>query len=377
MKGNKDNILFLEYFSFLGGGQRITLKIVKYLKTFYNIKFIAFDDGLIAKELKKLKIKCEIMQAPKHAKIRYFWHSIPFFLKFKKYLKDNNIKLIYCNSYFTAKLATFVARTTNIPVIWHKHIIIENRYNSYLAAQIRNISKYVNKIICVSNAVLESMKRIGVDNRKLCVVYNGIDTSIKTKKQDGIRKKYKLNNYFIVGTIGFFRRNKGFELLIKAALVVKQKERNIKFFIAGKSDGDLQYEDELKTLVKNYNLDDTIIFGGYIDRYKCVSDFDVFVLPSYAEPFGLVTIEAGLLQIPVIAFATGGTPEIIKDGVNGFLVKDVSAEKLAEKILYAYKNRKKIKKIGKMACKIVKEKFDEKIMQKNIHNIIKEVLNEK
>jgi|DewCreStandDraft_4_1066084.scaffolds.fasta_scaffold07595_10 glycosyltransferase involved in cell wall biosynthesis len=377
MKEKKDNILFLEYFPFLGGGQRITLKIIEYLKKFYNIKFISFNDGLIVKELRKLKIKCEIMQAPKNAKIRYLWHSIPFYFKFKKYLKYNNIKLIYCNSYFTAKLATFVVRATNIPIIWHKHIIIENRYNSYLAQHIRNTSKYVNKIICVSNAVLESMKRIGVDNRKLCVVYNGINTLIKKKEQGGIRKKYKLKNYFVAGTIGFFRRNKGFEFLIKAALIVKQKEKNIKFFIAGKSDGDLKYENELKSLVENFNLNDTVIFGGFIDRFKCVSDFDVFVLPSYAEPFGLVTIEAGLFEKPVIAFATGATPEIIKDGVNGFLVKEVSAEKLAEKILYVYKNRRKIKRTGKTAYKIVKEKFDEKIMQKKIHNIIKEVLNEK
>lgn len=377
MKGQKENILFLEYFPFLGGGQRITLKIAEYIRQFFNIKFVCFNDGLILKELKKMKIKYDTMLAPRHAKLRYFWHSIPFYFRFKKYLKENNIKLIYCNSYFTAKLATFVSKKTNISVIWHKHIIIENRADSYLAVQIKKISKYVNKIICVSNAVKESMQRIGVDDRKLHVVYNGVDVPLKAKTQKIIRKKYKLNNFFIAGSIGFFRRNKGFEMLIKAAAIVKKEQKNIKFFIAGKSDGDYKCEQELKLLVKKNNLKDTVIFGGYIDRFKCINAFDVFVLPSFAEPFGLVTIEAGAFGVPVIAFATGGTPEIIKDGVNGFLVKEISAENLAEKIIYVYNHRKKLKKCGEAAQKIVKEKFNEAKMQKNILNIIKEILSEK
>ncbi len=373
----KDNILFLEYFPFLGGGQRITLKIAEYLKRFYNIRFICFNDGLILKELKKLNISYDLMRAPKHAKFRYFWDAILFYFNFKKYLNKNNIKLIYCNSYFTAKLATFVSKHTKIPVIWHKHIIIENKKNSYLAGQIRKISIYVNRIICVSQAVKKSMQRIGIDDRKLCVVYNGISLPLKNKVKSIIRKKYKLNDCFIAGTVGFFRRNKGFELLINAAEIVKQKQKNIKFFIAGRADGDKKYEDELKKIVENNNLKGTVIFGGYIDRFSCISAFDVFVLPSFAEPFGLVTVEAGACGVPVIAFATGGTPEIIRDGINGFLVKEVSAQKLSEKIVEVYNKRKQLKKIRQNAKRIVKEKFNEKNMQENILDIVRKIIDEK
>lgn len=378
MKNFKKNILFLEYFPFLGGGQRITLKIAEYLKSFFNVKFVCFNKGLIINELKKMKISYEIINAPRNAKLRYFWISIPFYFRFKKYLIENDIKLIYCNSYFTAKLATFVSKSLNIPVIWHKHVIIENKKESYLAEQIRKISNYVEKIICVSQAVKNSLQKIGVAENKLCVIYNGLEFKrYKKKNNNNIKKHYKLNNFFIAGSIGFFRRNKGFDLLIKAAAIVRKKEKNIKFFIVGKSDGDFKYEQELKSLVKHYNLEDTVIFGGYIDWYKCMGVFDVFILPSYAEPFGLVTIEAGAYGIPVIAFATGGTPEIIKDGINGFLAKEITAEALANKILQIYNKRKQIKKIGQMARKIVKEKFNEQIMKKKILNIIKEILNEK
>ncbi len=377
MKKAKDNILFLEYFPFLGGGQRITLKIADYLKSFFNVRFICFNEGLIIKELKKKKIAYDIMPAPRHAKLRYFWASIPFYFRFKKYLQKNKIKLIYCNSYFTAKLATFVSRSMHVPVIWHKHIIIENKKESYLARQIRKISKYVDRIICVSQAVKSSMQKTGVAENKLKVVYNGINIKPENKIKSNIKKIYKLNGFFVAGSIGFFRRNKGFELLIKAAAIVKQTQNNIKFFIAGQSDGDYKYEQELKLLIKKNNLEDTIIFGGYINWVECIKVFDVFILPSYAEPFGLVTIEAGVSGLPVIAFATGGTPEIIKDGVNGFLVRNVSAEALAEKIINVYNKRKQLKKTGLRAKQIVKDKFNEKNMKDNILKIIKEILNER
>lgn len=377
MKLKKENILFLEYFPFLGGGQKITLKIAEYLKQFFNVQFICFNDGLIINELKKMRIEYKIINAPRHAKLRYFWSFIPFYFRFKRYLVENNIKLIYCNSYFTAKLATFVSKETNIPVIWHKHIIIENSKDSYLAGQIRKISKYVNKIICVSNAVKKSMIGVGVEEDKLCVIYNGIDTRKKTNIKNIIINKYKLDNCFIAGSVGFFRRNKGFELLIKAAAIIKQKQNKIKFFITGKSDGDYKYEQELKLLTKKNNIEDTVIFGGYIDWFKCIEAFDVLIIPSYAEPFGLVTVEAGLYEVPVIAFATGGTPEIIKNGINGFLVKNVSAEDLASKVIYVYNKRKKLRKIGLRAKKIVMEKFNEKKMRESILNIVKEILNEK
>ncbi|HPD18335.1 MAG TPA: glycosyltransferase family 4 protein [Candidatus Goldiibacteriota bacterium] len=377
MKKKKDNILFLEYFPFLGGGQRITLKIAESLKEEFNVRFLCFNDGLVLNELKKMGIPYDVMKAPGNAKLRYFYRSIPFYFRFKKYLMENDVKLIYCNSYFTAKLATFVSKKTKIPVIWHKHVIIENKKDSYLAGQIRKISGYVDKIICVSQAVKRSMQRIGVDEKKLCVVYNGINVPLKKETKNTIRKKYGLNDFFVAGSIGFLRKNKGFKLLIKAATIVKRKKSSIKFFIAGKSDGDFEYERELKSLVEENDLKDSVIFGGYIDWFECMDAFDVFVLPSYAEPFGLVTVEAGACGIPVVAFATGGTPEIIKDGVNGFLAKEVSAEKLAEKIIFAYNKRKRLKAMGQKAKKIVKEKFSEKKMQKKVLNIIRKVINEK
>ncbi|MCX7698044.1 MAG: glycosyltransferase family 4 protein [Candidatus Goldbacteria bacterium] len=374
MRKTKYNILFLEYFPFLGGGQQITLKIAQYLKSFYNVRFICFNNGLITKELQKRKIVYDIMTAPRQAKLRYLWDSVPFYFKFKNFLQRNNIKLIYCNSYFTAKLATFVSRDLHIPVIWHKHVIIQHRKNSYLASQIRKVSKYVNKIICVSNAVKESLIRIGVSDEKLCVVYNGINLSVKKIIKKDFKKKYKLNDSFVFGSIGFFRREKGFDLLIKAAAIVKKKEKKIKFFIVGKADTDNQYEKELKMLTKESDLENTVIFGGYIDWFSCVGAFDVLIVPSLTEGFCLVIVEAGIYGVPSIAFATGGIPEIIEDGVNGFLVKKITPEALAEKIIDVYNKRKQLRVVGKHMKETVRKKFNEKIMQKNILNIVKEVL---
>jgi glycosyltransferase involved in cell wall biosynthesis len=85
--------------------------------------------------------------------------------------------------------------------------------------------------------------------------------------------------------------------------------------------------------------------------------FDLYVMPSPNEPFGLVTIEAMGLGIATAGFNRGGTAEIVTDGKDGFLAGDVTPEALAEKILYAYDNRKKLKAVSGKAVKTVKERF--------------------
>lgn len=357
----KKKILFVEYFSFIGGGQVVLINLIKGLKKYYDVKVLLLNEGKLCDELKKLKVDYYLIKAPRKVKYRYFWTILPVVFKIYKYIKKIQPDLIYANCFFAVKILAPVIKLLKIKTIWHKHIIIDKKYNSYLASQIREYSKYVDKIICVSEAVRNSLINIGVDKNKLEVIYNGIEKPelnvLKERKK--LREKLKVEEKFLIGSIGFFRENKGFEIFIRCAKELKSMIKNLKFILVGRSDTeDESQEKRLRQLIKDLNLKEDFILPGYIEKYKILPAFDLFVLPSYAEPFGLITLEAMALGIPVVAFASGGTREIIKDGYNGFMVKEINFKSLAQKIKSIIKNKRKLKKISQNAKKHILKNFN-------------------
>jgi glycosyltransferase involved in cell wall biosynthesis len=96
---------------------------------------------------------------------------------------------------------------------------------------------------------------------------------------------------------------------------------------------------------------------------------DVFVSPSLFDTFPIVVLEALLCAKPVVATRVGGVPEIIMDGVTGFLVDPKDAKKLAEKILYLLENEGEAKKMGLCGKDYVMRNFTVEVVGEKIENI--------
>ncbi len=114
----------------------------------------------------------------------------------------------------------------------------------------------------------------------------------------------------------------------------------------------------------------TLTSTGKIDQKELTNYYhtsNVYVSSSKHESFGKVLIEAMAAGLPVVATATTGSKEIIKDGINGFLVPIGDSQVLARKILFLLNNSDKAKEIGENGRRMVKEKFDQqKIIKKLI-----------
>ena len=372
----KKKLLFLEYFPFMGGGQRVLLSVIEFMKKYYDVEALIFNRGLIEAELKKLGIKIHYIQAPRNVKYRYINKSIPFHLRVAEFLKRGNYSLVYSGGMTAVKLAGPSCARLGIPLIWHKQVIIEKGYFSYNAGQARLLSGFVSKIICVSNASKESMIRSGVKPSKLSVVHNGvkIPESVILKRRSAIRKKYRVEKSFVCGTVCIFRQNKGLEILLEAADILMKRKLPVKFMLAGRADkGEEWYEEKIRKEARVKGLNNFII-TGYADRNNFMPAFDLYVMPSPNEPFGLVTIEAMALGIPAVGFNSGGTREIITDTVDGMLARGTDAAALAEKIEQACRNRAFVKKAGKNALKTVRKKFSLDRQMLEIKKIAEETL---
>jgi len=100
---------------------------------------------------------------------------------------------------------------------------------------------------------------------------------------------------------------------------------------------------------------------------------DIYVSSSCSESFGKVLIEAMAAGLPIVATATTGSKEIIKDGKNGFLVPIKDSEALAKKILFLLKNPDKMKEMGQKGREMVKKNFDQDKIIKKIINFWKRI----
>ena len=229
--------------------------------------------------------------------------------------------------------AIAILRKAKLPMIWTIHALPPDSGEEIRRWQfgIETIIHSNGKIVAVSEAIIKQMIELGICKfQDITVIYNGVDIkrflNISSKK-GFLRSNLKIPQDTVVfGTVGRLNFEKGHDIFVEAAVLLKQRVNNIFFVIVGS--GPLAEELEFK--IKRYNLKNCFYITGYQhDILPFLSDFDVFVMPSRREGLGLALIEALASGLPCIATKVGGIPEILgEDG--GLMVPPESPEALAE-----------------------------------------------
>jgi glycosyltransferase involved in cell wall biosynthesis len=126
----------------------------------------------------------------------------------------------------------------------------------------------------------------------------------------------------VVGAAGRFDPSKGFDVLIRSVALAPE----VNLVLAGEG----ECEGALRSLATDLGVDDRVHFIGWReDARSVVAAFDVLAVPSRAEAFGLVALEAMFAARPVIASDVGGLPEVVEDSSTGLLVPPDDPEALA------------------------------------------------
>lgn len=227
----------------------------------------------------------------------------------------------------------------NIRLIFHEHGQI---FQTYYYALIMNLLKHnVDLFIAVSKATKDKLiKRSHISKDKIKVLYNFVDLNkfnrdkIKINVQKERQKLGIRKDEFVIGFVGRLSKVKGCEYLIRALPLLNF---NYKCVIVG--DGPLRKK--LEKLSKKLRVQDKVIFLGYKeDTPKIYPLFDLLVVPSINESFGLSVIEAQALRIPVIASNIPALNEVIKNNMVGLLFRTESSNDLTSKIIYLNNNPK-------------------------------------
>lgn len=203
---------------------------------------------------------------------------------------------------------------------------------------------------------------------KLVYVPNGIPYKaiIAKKAYNEIIQILYLSN--LIPTKGPFE-------VLKAAKIVTQRQQNVRFILAG-ADMSKSFTHKLKSYIDKEGLKKYVSMPGLVigeQKNLLFRTSDIFVFPTYFEReiFAMVNVEAMSWGLPVISSFEGAIPEIVQDGITGFLVDPKSPEAIANKILILANNLDLRKKMGKKGREYFEAKFTFEEHSKSLNDAIR------
>lgn len=217
------------------------------------------------------------------------------------------------------------------------------------------LSPLTDKIVCISEAEKVSAEREHIANdNKLELIPNGIDVEAVKCAVSKRRTDFGISDdAFVVGMIGRISPQKAPDIFIKSARLIHDNIKNSAFIIVG--DGEEREEVECFARENDLNL---IITGWTDEPYSYLKMFDVAVLLSRWEGFGLAVVEYMAAEKNVVATRTDAIPTLIDDGVDGLLVEVDNPEDVKEKVMWLYNHPNEAKAMRDKALQKVIKRYD-------------------
>jgi len=300
---------------------------------------------------------------------RFFFWPVAFFLAFWVCL-FKKIDVIVAQSPLAEGFASMVFKKTlrkelivEVHGDWEKAFLVKKRRLGSLQKKIvpilaRISLKSADKIRVISDFTLEKTQRIS-PNKPYFVfpTFTDIDDFFEEKNT-------QFDNFILF--VGNLQKVKGINILLNAFAKVSPDFKLVLI-------GDGPEKENLKSQISNLKIEDRVKFKGELSlaaTRDIMKNCWCLVLPSLSEGLGRVLAEAQALSKPVIGSKTGGIPDLIKDGQNGFLFEVGATEELTEKLKILLGNKTLAVEMGKKGREFVQKKFSNENYIKNYLEMI-------
>lgn len=378
-------ILFIHQSAELYGSDKTLLIFLKNCsnKNIFPVVIIP-SEGLLKKELEDIGVLVYVIPVLKLYRDLFKVKNLinfakDFFISIRELRKLNkkyNFDLIYSNT-LAVLLGSVFSKLYNIKHVWHVHEIIEKP--KIIAWIYPKLLYYTaNCVICNSKATAKNLtSRQKKLSKKISIVYNGIDLTVKPPKSETKRLGFKESDT-VLGVIGRISKLKGHLWLLKTFNQYFKEKTDLKLLIVGSPVPNQEnYLIEVKKFISKNNLSNNVkILPFTKDLNNVWKTLDILIVPSIEkESFGMVALEAMLNKKPVIASNHGGLKEIVVNNVTGYLVEPLNnfeLQKCINKLVQKPAERLEMSEKGhQRALKF----FSNEEYVNNIENSILECLN--
>jgi len=285
-----------------GGAERHALLLMKLLRQAgHTPLFAGPQDSWLGEQVAQLGI--EAIHLPLHG-----FYDVPSIVRLTRLCRRWRADVVHGHLTRGAYYAGLGGRLSGTPVVATAHSTNAGKHFGR-----------ANRIIAVSEAVKRFMLERGYGADRVRLVYHAVEDRFpeNAEQRNTMREKLGLANEDIaLCLVARMVRDKGHDLLLNALAGLENSP--LQTFFLG--DFDTDWGRRMKQLSHERGLDECVHFLGHVDDvYPVLAAMDVCVAPSRREALSLTLLEAALVQCALLGAETGGIPEVIRDGLNGWL----------------------------------------------------------
>ncbi|MFW9825173.1 MAG: glycosyltransferase family 4 protein [Candidatus Thorarchaeota archaeon] len=370
---------------------RIITQQEKYYNKVNNLKIRRFPINYniprqqILNELNSIPAFNELDLSETH--LAKFLTNGPFLKDLLVYLltiPDSTYDLIHTTffPYFNCITSLIVGKALHKPTICTPFFHFSNP--RYLEKNLGEVLKKFDLIIACTNLEKQFLvKNYNIPREQIKVIPMGVDYEkfSSLSKTPSFKQKFfhtRERKFQLVLFCGYKNFEKGALSILKSIPIIQNKLKNVYFVFIGPPT--LAFNQELSKVSKlkntriiNFTPDN---LTGYFDKKKLAAfkEADVYLMPSRSDAFGIAFLEAWAAGVPVIGANIGATPEVIRENVDGLLVKFDNPLDIAQKVIYLLKKKRLRKKLGYSGQVKVSQNYTWDIVAQKTHHTYQKLI---
>ncbi len=382
-RAEKPRILLLESLPIISGGQSVLLSLARSMRTGHDLLALLPGEGPLARALSDIGVRCNFAPMGGYSLVH---KSLGDVLSYALRLPGltlltcglvlrQQVDLIYAGSARTFTWGTLASTLANRPTLWHHHSVLADRKTLALVRAVGRLPA-VRTIICASQ---EACAQLPALTHKSVVIPSGVDLSkFRPDPALGLAVRGELGIPVaspVLGIVGDIIPLKGQGVFLEAARVVAEHWPDAFFLVVGSPRADpssQRYSQELRVLAESLGLNRRVIFTGHRSDIPAVLNaLDALVIASSTETGPLVLLEALACGVPVVSTPVGRAPELLEDGVVGFLYDTGDHEGLARRLRSILTDHRSADNMGRAARRIAEQRLGQEQSIQQIHEQIR------
>lgn len=324
------------------------------------------ETGLLAAELEAAGVR--VLHLPSIGRDISFAQEFRAFNELTELIRRERPDILHLNSSKAGGLGSLAGRRARVKhIVFTVHGWPHRESRNFFMRTFIAFSSWLTVVLCHRVIVLSRSDYrhapVLFSRRKLGVITIGLDPFPLVDRDEARRflapipELAKLPRWILMPAE--LTRNKGVDIAIHAFAGVSTRHKESALVITGT--GELR--EQLERLVASFDLQKRIFFLGFVPEVRrFLKAGDIFLMPSRKEGFPYALLEAGVAELPALASAVGGIPEIITDGENGLLVRRGDVDAIADNLVRLLDNPAEAAGFGKKLHETVVSKFSEKEM---------------
>lgn len=328
------------------GGQHQALLLLQGLREQGHApELIAVRDSLLASRAKETGAQVHVADPNRR--------RLTSALQIRRLVRERRVDLVHANEPHALSSAWLARAHRAVPIVAARRIALPLSRGYFSLARYRAAAR----VIAVSHFVAQSLIQSGLLKEHVSVIYDGVQITpeISQSQRESARNQLGIPREIpCIGNVAAFVPEKGHALLVDAFAKLRAQFPECVLLLRGEG----PELPKLQARARQLHVAEAVKFlPANIDIEIMFAAMDIFAFPSHEEPMGSALLAAMAHALPVVAIARGGVPEVVEEGKNGLLVKNLDPDAFASAMARLLAHPDESSRLGSAARETITTRF--------------------